>query len=185
MEHWLPLFYERMATLFDYLPETTPVTLDRQAEESRASRLETIHDFYDARKSVQSTEGLDVPPTSRLPPEMLYLSAEEWSRSLAARPVAQFQPYNAPTDTETAVLDGAARQATTSPPRARRRGGRALHLAQDRDPQERDRAPGGDRRLHRGLRQRLETVLGSTASRTWRPSSWPEAASCRRARWRW
>jgi transcription-repair coupling factor (superfamily II helicase) len=32
MEHWLPLFYERLETLFDYLPGA-PVWLDHQAEQ--------------------------------------------------------------------------------------------------------------------------------------------------------
>ena len=34
LEHWLPLFYERLQTLFDYLPNA-PVILDQQAEEAR------------------------------------------------------------------------------------------------------------------------------------------------------
>ena len=36
MEHWLPLYYERLETLFDYLPGAA-VSLDHQAEEARAA----------------------------------------------------------------------------------------------------------------------------------------------------
>ena len=45
MEQWLPLFYERMETLFDYLPEA-PVILDHQAEEARDARLALIADYF-------------------------------------------------------------------------------------------------------------------------------------------
>src|SRR5208282_2512759 len=48
MEHWLPLYYESLETIFDYLPGAA-LSLDHQAEEVRADRLETIADFYAAR----------------------------------------------------------------------------------------------------------------------------------------
>ncbi|WP_322786840.1 transcription-repair coupling factor [Rhodovibrio salinarum] len=178
MEHWLPLFYARMATLFDYLPETTPVTMERQVEESRASRLETIHDFYDARKTVQSTEGLDVPSYKPLEPERLYLSAEEWSRTLEARPVAQFQPYNAPTDTETAVLD--ARGAPGHDFSAARKKGEAgepyttlkTAIRQERGNGRRVAVAG----YTEGSCQRLESVLKEHGIENLAAvSSWPEA----------
>ena len=48
MEHWLPLFHDKLETLFDYLGEV-PVTLDHQADAVRDTRLEQISDFYTAR----------------------------------------------------------------------------------------------------------------------------------------
>jgi len=44
MEHWLPLFYARLETLFDYLPNIA-VTHDDQAEAARLARLDMIKDF--------------------------------------------------------------------------------------------------------------------------------------------
>ena len=44
MEHWLPLYYETLETLFDYLPGAA-VSLDHQAEEARAHRLELDRRF--------------------------------------------------------------------------------------------------------------------------------------------
>ncbi|MDE2336938.1 MAG: transcription-repair coupling factor, partial [Alphaproteobacteria bacterium] len=38
LEHWLPLYYDHLETLFDYVPEAT-VTLDNQAEQARDVRL--------------------------------------------------------------------------------------------------------------------------------------------------
>jgi transcription-repair coupling factor (superfamily II helicase) len=51
LEHWLPLFYERMATLFDYLPDGSLVGVDHQAAEARDERLAMIEDAYEARAS--------------------------------------------------------------------------------------------------------------------------------------
>src|SRR3546814_19110290 len=49
MEHWLPLYHQRLVTLFDYLPDAG-ATLDYQPAEARESRLETIADFHQARR---------------------------------------------------------------------------------------------------------------------------------------
>src|SRR5437870_9494697 len=54
MEHWLPLYYETLETLFDYLPQAA-VTFDYQAEEARGHRLDSIADFYAARQSLAAT----------------------------------------------------------------------------------------------------------------------------------
>ena len=45
MEHWLPLYYERLETLFDYLPGAG-ISLDYQAEEVRGHRLEAIGELH-------------------------------------------------------------------------------------------------------------------------------------------
>ena len=95
MEHWLPLFYERLATLFDYLPEA-PVWLDHQAEEARDVRRETIGDFYEARRTLEDRGGLSDQVYRPLPPDRLYLEAGDWERALAERPVAQLSPFAAP-----------------------------------------------------------------------------------------
>ena len=52
MEHWLPLFHERLETLFDYLPES-PVSLDQSAAEAIAARQDQINEFYDARREAR------------------------------------------------------------------------------------------------------------------------------------
>ncbi len=48
MEHWLPLFQDRMETLFDYLPGT-PVTIEPQGEDAATERFKQIGDYYEAR----------------------------------------------------------------------------------------------------------------------------------------
>jgi transcription-repair coupling factor (superfamily II helicase) len=97
MEHWLPLFYETLETLFDYLPEA-PVTLDHQADEACQARLETIVDFYEARRRLEGTREAGGSPYRPLAPERLYLDGPEWQARLEARPLGQMWPFAAPED---------------------------------------------------------------------------------------
>jgi transcription-repair coupling factor (superfamily II helicase) len=108
MEHWLPLFYNRLETLLDYLPAGIPVTLDHQAEEVRETRFETIADFYQARRGLQDAKGTGGWSYKPLAPERLYLDRAEWDRLLAERPVAQVSPFDAP-DGQAAVFDAGGR----------------------------------------------------------------------------
>lgn len=94
MEHWLPLFHDGMATLFDYLPEAV-LTLDHQADAAFATRLEQIGDFYQARRILMESGAKrgDGAPYKPLPTDRLYLSAEELAERLAERAVAGFSPF--------------------------------------------------------------------------------------------
>jgi transcription-repair coupling factor (superfamily II helicase) len=94
MEHWLPLFHERMDTLFDYLPGT-PVALEPQAEDAARERLTQIADYYEARR-----KALDGPSSGPryhpLPPERLYLADAEWRGRLDAEALAALTPFSVP-----------------------------------------------------------------------------------------
>jgi len=93
-EHWLSLLYERMETLFDYVPEAA-VTLDFHTDEVRDTRFETIADYYEARSSlVASNRGEGAAPYRPLPPRMLYLEPAEWNRVLAARWTGALTPFS-------------------------------------------------------------------------------------------
>src|SRR5262249_5505592 len=48
MEHWLPLFHDRLETLFDYVGEA-PMSFDHLAEEAVDERLALIADHHEAR----------------------------------------------------------------------------------------------------------------------------------------
>ncbi|MEJ2814630.1 transcription-repair coupling factor [Caulobacter sp. CCG-8] len=88
LEHWLPLFYERMATLFDYLPDGALVGVDHQVTESRDERLAMIADAYDARASADRKSAY-----RPLEPHALYLTAQEWDQALDDRPNRKFTPF--------------------------------------------------------------------------------------------
>ncbi len=99
MEHWLPLFHERLETLFDYLPDAS-ITLDHETEQLRDSRLETITEYFDARMTYLESRTSRVMAETALyrplRPELLHLDAAEFERMLADRMVGQFSPLNAP-----------------------------------------------------------------------------------------
>ena len=95
MEHWLPLFFERMATVFDYMPQAV-VTLDPLSSEAAEERFKAVADHYDARLAAMK-RGLEEggAPYKPLPPERLYLTAGEWPQKLEKYPVGQLYPFDA------------------------------------------------------------------------------------------
>ena len=50
LEHWLPLLYEKLDTIFDYVGDA-PFVLDARAEEAASQRLAQIADAYAARRA--------------------------------------------------------------------------------------------------------------------------------------
>jgi transcription-repair coupling factor (superfamily II helicase) len=90
VEHWLPLFYERLDTLFDYIGEGALVALDHLAREARDERLTMIEDAHSARIEAVKVRG---GAYHALEPTELYLDAREWDERLAARPNRRFSPF--------------------------------------------------------------------------------------------
>ncbi len=99
MEHWLPLFYERLDTLFDYLPRCL-VMLGYQAEEAKAARLELVQDYYETREQFRHAKddknAIKGPPYKPLKPETLYLTDADWKAALAKQIVRELSPFQAP-----------------------------------------------------------------------------------------
>src|SRR5271166_7096918 len=95
MEHWLPLYYERLETLFDYLPGAG-ISLDYQADEVRDHRLEAIADFYAARHNVTGAARAGAPIYRPVRPAQLYLDNLEWQAALRRRPVVRLSPFASP-----------------------------------------------------------------------------------------
>ncbi len=99
MEHWLPLFYSYLDTLFDYLPRCL-VLLGHQAEESKAARLELIRDYYETREQFRHQKddkhAIKGPPYKPLKPETLYLSDAEWNAALGKNILRELSPFQAP-----------------------------------------------------------------------------------------
>ncbi|HEX8415830.1 MAG TPA: transcription-repair coupling factor [Sphingomicrobium sp.] len=93
MEHWLPLFEDQLATLFDHLGEKDIIVRDGGADSSLQSRRESIQDYYDNRKRAMSGEAGSYRP---LDPAALYLPKEEWERFAIERPVHLASPFSEP-----------------------------------------------------------------------------------------
>ncbi|MHA6288553.1 transcription-repair coupling factor [Maricaulis sp. CAU 1757] len=99
VEHWLPLFYEQTATLFDYLPEDSLIAVDQLAEEALDERVSQVRDYYEARQSVAESKhesSLSAPAYRALKPEALYLDRADWEAGLAERPQRHFTAFRDP-----------------------------------------------------------------------------------------
>jgi len=96
MEHWLPLFHEKLETVFDYL-DGVPVVFDHLAKEAMAERHTLILDHYEARKR-QSEGGAiaEAVPYRPMPPDGLYLSPDEVTERSAGRQALSFTAFEAP-----------------------------------------------------------------------------------------
>ena len=106
MEHWLPLFHERLETLFDYLPDAG-VTLDTGLGDAVDERLAQIGDYYQARVAAAGAERAGEIVYHPLPPDRLYMTRAEWEDCLGRRPVGEFTPFQAPPGSPgTRSLDG-------------------------------------------------------------------------------
>jgi transcription-repair coupling factor (superfamily II helicase) len=103
IEHWLPLFYDGLDTLFDYTGGA-PLVLDPLTEEAAQERLEQIRDYYEARKSAHDSDPANS-PYKPLPPDALYLPVEEWNKALASQGVARVTPFSPPEGGRTPVID--------------------------------------------------------------------------------
>ena len=101
MEHWLPFYYETLETLFDYLPGAA-VSFDYQSAEARAHRLESIADFYGARRDMTgqgNSTGRGTAPLYRpVKPEQMFLDETEWQKALSGRAIVQLSPFGVPED---------------------------------------------------------------------------------------
>jgi transcription-repair coupling factor (superfamily II helicase) len=103
MDHWLPLFFDSMDTLFDYTRNAV-VTMDAQAPQAAEERHRQVEDFFGARKTLEQAagkkkkDGADVSLSGTvyrpLPPGTLYLSEKEWAERTAGAVV--FSPFAPP-----------------------------------------------------------------------------------------
>ncbi len=106
MEHWLPLFHQRLETLLDYLPDAV-IVLAHQAEEARDARFELIAEYYAARLEFSKPERTAADTVYHpIRPETLYLDVAEWDERLAGRALGQLSPFTPPDGTAGAIDAG-------------------------------------------------------------------------------
>jgi len=100
VDHWLPLFEERLATLFDHLGPEDLVVRDTGDAGALEARFEAVADYYENRARAQSKEPGSYRP---LAPETLYLTRTEWDALVPGRPLHQVTPFREPESA--AVID--------------------------------------------------------------------------------
>src|SRR5713101_4101214 len=108
MEHWLPLFQEKLDTLFDYAPGS-PVVLDPLVEDAAKERLAQIADYYQARRDALDAKAVGA-PYKPLPPDRLYFGESEWTERLGSVPLARMTPFSVPERGDGAIIEIGARQ---------------------------------------------------------------------------
>ena len=87
MEHWLPLFYPNLGTLFDYLGHC-PIVLDPLDDQAVTERFSVIADHHDARVEARKQPG-GANGFKPLQPSALYLGRDDWALELDHAPVAR------------------------------------------------------------------------------------------------
>ncbi|MFL6779041.1 MAG: transcription-repair coupling factor [Sphingomicrobium sp.] len=93
MEHWLPLFEEKLATLFDHLGDHDVIVRDSNTDGSLEARHDAIDDYFANREKAMVAE----PGSYRaLAPSTLYLSSKEWQGALEERPIHLATPFIQP-----------------------------------------------------------------------------------------
>ncbi|HEY4944064.1 MAG TPA: transcription-repair coupling factor [Rhizomicrobium sp.] len=111
MEHWLPLFYGKLDTFFDFVPRAL-VMLGYETEETKKARLELVKDYFETReqfrrpKQDENKHAIKAPPYKPLKPALLYLSDAEWSAALAKHNVRDLSPFQAPESTKSVDAGG-------------------------------------------------------------------------------
>ncbi len=115
MEHWLPLFEERLVTLFDHLGKDDLVVIDQAALAAADERIKDVRDYYDQRKATTGQAKGNYRP---LEPSALYLDADELKGALAAAPAHRATPFDEP-ESDTVVSFGFRSGRDFAPERAR------------------------------------------------------------------
>ncbi|BAQ46774.1 transcription-repair coupling factor [Methylobacterium aquaticum] len=105
LEHWMPLFYDHLDTLFDYVAGV-PLILDHQVDDAVAERLSQVQEYYDARCEALKERQSDTAPYKPLKPDALYLSPNEWAKRIEGATVARLAPFDVPKVSGRKLIDG-------------------------------------------------------------------------------
>ena len=93
MEHWLPLFEERLVTLFDHLGSDDLIVIDSAAMNAAEERLTDITDYHASRTE---TSGKVAGSYRPLEPSALYLNAGEFGTRQSGWPIHRLDIFAQP-----------------------------------------------------------------------------------------
>ncbi|MEL7190598.1 MAG: transcription-repair coupling factor, partial [Pseudomonadota bacterium] len=115
MEHWLPLFEEKLATLFDHISADDAVVIDQSALAAAEERLKDITDYHEQRTRVAGDKSGSYRP---LAADALYLAQSELAEALKKAPAHKASVFAAP-DGDNALDFGFKASRDFTPERAR------------------------------------------------------------------
>ncbi|MDK9694946.1 MAG: transcription-repair coupling factor [Siculibacillus sp.] len=105
LEHWLPLFHEKLETFFDYVGDAR-IVFDHHVDEAFAERLADVADHYEARREAMDEAASGAVPYKPLEPAALFLTEGEWKSRLADARTARLTPFALPDDLDVVDLGG-------------------------------------------------------------------------------
>ena len=92
LEHFLPLFYEKMVPLVSYCSDFT-VVLDHSFDRAFTDRRTQVDEYYKARKQALQDKTFKTAPYYPIPTKMFFLNKEESDTLLANKMVFSFSPF--------------------------------------------------------------------------------------------
>ena len=95
MEHWLPLFYEEMENIFNYVPNCI-VSFDYLTCEAEEERYALIKDYYESRKNSQKDPFNNTSSYHPIPAHLLYLDKQELEYRLKDHRIININPFTVP-----------------------------------------------------------------------------------------
>ena len=93
LDHWLPLFEDRLATLFDHLGERDVIVREAGVAGAAEARFEAVVDYFENRRRAQSADPGSYRP---LEPSALYVGREDWGGLVESRPLHLVSPFHEP-----------------------------------------------------------------------------------------
>ncbi|WP_421991129.1 transcription-repair coupling factor [Qipengyuania sp.] len=115
MEHWLPLFEEKLTTLFDHLGKDDLVVIDQASLAAADERVKDVADYYEQRTAITGQAKGNYRP---LEPDALYLTEDEFKQALTSTPAHRATPFDEP-ESESVVSFGFLSGRDFAPERAR------------------------------------------------------------------
>jgi len=115
MEHWLPLFEDKLTTLFDHLGKDDLVVIDQASLAAADERVRDVADYYEQRTAITGQTKGNYRP---LEPDALYLTGEEFKQALASTPAHRTTPFDEP-ESDSVVSFGFRSGRDFAPERAR------------------------------------------------------------------
>jgi transcription-repair coupling factor (superfamily II helicase) len=170
MEHWLPLFEERLSTLFDHLAPGDLMVIDSAALQAADERLKDISDYHRQRVDNAAGKAGSYRPLAE---DALYLASDEFGGKLAAWPVHRASIFAEPESAS--VVDFAFTSGRDFAPE-RARGDNVYAAAAEHL---KTAAKAGQRALlaaySTGSRARLASILGEAGTPLKLADNWQEA----------
>ena len=92
LEHYLPLFHEKLERVFSYMPKDAPIVLDWGLEEALDTHLSLVKACHEERLESLRQASDDI-PWRVLKPDALWLSEKDWEESLSSRTILKLNPF--------------------------------------------------------------------------------------------